>query len=162
MRCPTCHHTESRVLESRSADGGQSTRRRRECLRCRYRFTTYERIELAPLIVIKRSGEREPFDRTKLMQSLARAFAKIGIPESNLVSLVQEIESELQSRPNREVSSLEIGELVLSYLRSLNEVAYVRFASVHFQFKSIDDFFEIFNQLDHGECRYPRTAIRSS
>jgi transcriptional repressor NrdR len=147
MRCPFCQFTDNRVLESRSAESGQSVRRRRECLQCHRRFTTYERIEFVPIIVVKRNGDRESFDRSKLLRGIMRACEKTGIPHLQLENLVDEIEAELQQRPTREVSSSEIGELVLQNLRSLNEVAYVRFASVYRQFQGIRDFADTLNHL---------------
>jgi transcriptional repressor NrdR len=147
MRCPYCQHTDSRVLESRSTEAGQSVRRRRECLQCKHRFTTYERIEFVPLTVIKRDGKRESFDRSKLLRGIVRACEKTGIPQRRLEVLVDEIEAELQQQFDREVSSNEIGELVLKYLRDESEVAYVRFASVYRQFQGIRDFVETLDGL---------------
>ncbi|WAL58916.1 transcriptional regulator NrdR [Thermocoleostomius sinensis] len=147
MRCPFCQFPDNRVLESRSAESGQSVRRRRECLRCNRRFTTYERIEFVPIIVIKRNGDRESFDRSKLLKGIVRACEKTGIPHPQLEGLVDEIEAELQQQAVREVHTQEIGELVLKHLRQLNEVAYIRFASVYKQFKGIKDFLEILNHL---------------
>jgi transcriptional repressor NrdR len=147
MRCPFCQFPDNRVLESRSAESGQSVRRRRECLRCNRRFTTYERIEFVPITVIKRNGDRESFDRSKLLKGIVRACEKTGIPHAQLEGLVDEIEAELQQQAVREVHTQEIGELVLKHLRKLNEVAYIRFASVYKQFKGIKDFLEILNHL---------------
>lgn len=147
MRCPYCQHTDSRVLESRSTEAGQSVRRRRECLQCKHRFTTYERIEYVPVSVIKRDGKRESFDRSKLLRGIVRACEKTGIPQRRLEVLVDEIEAEFQQRAGREVSSNEIGELVLQYLRNESEVAYIRFASVYRQFQGIRDFVETLNGL---------------
>lgn len=150
MRCPFCQFPDNRVLESRSAESGQSVRRRRECLRCSRRFTTYERIEFVPIVVIKRNGDRESFDRSKLLKGIVRACEKAEIPHTQLESLVDEIEAELQQQSVREVHSYEIGELVLKHLQKLNEVAYIRFASVYKQFKSIKDFLEILNHLQES------------
>lgn len=147
MRCPFCNYPDNRVLESRSAEAGQSIRRRRECLRCKRRFTTYEQIEFVPVTVIKRDGRRESFDRSKILRGIVRACEKTGIPQFQIESLVDEVESELQQREVREVTSSEIGELVLQKLRSLSEVAYVRFASVYRQFQSIIDFVDTLNHL---------------
>lgn len=147
MRCPFCQFPDNRVLESRSAESGHSVRRRRECLRCGRRFTTYERIEFVPVVVLKKSGERESFDRSKLLRGIVTACEKTGIAHSKLEGIVDEIEAELQQRSAREVSSTEIGELVLKHLQGLNEVAYIRFASVHRQFKGIRDFIETLNHL---------------
>ncbi|MGQ4648570.1 transcriptional regulator NrdR [Lyngbya aestuarii] len=152
MRCPYCQHTESRVLESRSTEAGQSVRRRRECLRCKHRFTTYERIEFVPVTVIKRDGRRESFDRSKILRGIVRACEKTGIPQRRLEVLVDEIEAQLQQDFGREVTSREIGELVLHYLRGESEVAYVRFASVYRQFQGIRDFVDTLDHLQsHSE-----------
>jgi transcriptional repressor NrdR len=147
MRCSSCQHTNSRVLESRSAESGQSIRRRRECLNCQHRFTTYERIEFVPITVIKRDGKRESFDRSKLVRGLIRACEKTGMTIGQLETLAEEIEAQLQGRSLREVASSEIGELVLLHLRPLSEVAYVRFASVYRQFRGIRDFVDTLNHL---------------
>lgn len=160
MRCPFCQFPDNRVLESRSAESGQSVRRRRECLRCSRRFTTYERIEFVPIVVIKRNGERESFDRSKLLKGIVRACEKTGIPHMQLENLVDEIEAELQQQAVREVASYEIGEVVLKHLQRLNEVAYIRFASVYKQFKGIKDFVEILNHLQ--ESAVHRRAMPSA
>mgnify|MGYP002777296888 CR=1 FL=1 len=141
MQCPFCQHPENRVLESRAAEAGQSIRRRRECLVCKRRFTTYERIEFVPVTVIKRDGRRE------LLRGIVRACEKTGVSQLQLEALVDEIESELQQRAVREVNSNEIGEMVLHRLQSLSEVAYVRFASVYRQFQGIRDFVDTLNHL---------------
>ena len=141
MQCPSCQNTDSRVLESRAADGGRSVRRRRECLNCDFRFTTYERVETAPITVIKRNGNREIFSRSKLLHGLNRACEKTGLDASRLETLLDDVELQLQQRSSgKEVSSAEIGELVLKELKQISEVAYVRFASVYRQFRGIDDF----------------------
>jgi transcriptional repressor NrdR len=147
MQCPFCQHTDSRVLESRSSEFGRSIRRRRECLSCQRRFTTYERIEFVPLVVVKRDGKRESFDSSKLLRGMVRACEKTGIEPSLIETIVDEIESEIQQRSLREVCSSELGELVLLRLRSLSEVAYVRFASVYRQFRGIRDFVETLDRL---------------
>ncbi|MEO0532596.1 MAG: transcriptional regulator NrdR [Cyanobacteria bacterium P01_A01_bin.123] len=148
MHCPFCQHPHNRVLESRSAEAGRSIRRRRECLDCQRRFTTYERIEYVPVTVLKRNGERESFDRSKVLRGLLRACEKTGTPQLTLDTMVDEIESELQQQTTREISSADIGELVLKHLKQLNEVAYVRFASVYRQFQGIRDFTDTLNQLN--------------
>ena len=140
MQCPSCQNTDSRVLESRAADGGRSVRRRRECLNCDFRFTTYERVETAPITVIKRNGNREIFSRSKLLHGLNRACEKTGLDASRLETLLDDVELQLQQRSGKEVSSAEIGELVLKELKQISEVAYIRFASVYRQFRGIDDF----------------------
>jgi len=140
MQCPSCQNTDSRVLESRAADTGRSVRRRRECLNCDFRFTTYERIETVPISVIKRNGNRETFSRSKLLHGLTRACEKTGLETAKLEVMVTELELQLQQNTGREVSSSEIGEMVLEHLRGISEVAYVRFASVYRQFRGISDF----------------------
>lgn len=147
MQCPYCQHTNSRVLESRSTEGGHSIRRRRECLRCKHRFTTYERIEFVPITVIKRDGSKESFDRSKLLRGIVRACEKTDVSYKRLEALVDEIEAQLQQSHEREFTSNEIGELVLKYLRQENEVAYVRFASVYRKFQGIKDFVEALDRL---------------
>ena len=146
MQCPYCQHTDSRVLESRSTEAGRSVRRRRECLQCKHRFTTYERIEFVPITIIKRDRRKESFDRSKLLRGIVRACEKTGISHGRLEDIVDEIEVQIQQLPKREVTSNKIGELVLQYLRNENEVAYIRFASVYKQFQGIKDFVET---LDH-------------
>jgi len=150
MQCPSCQHTDSRVLESRAADVGRSVRRRRECLNCNVRFTTYERVETVPITVVKRSGHRETFNRSKLLHGLLRACEKTGLEPARLEGVVDDIEVCLQQRNGREVSSNEIGELVLQQLRSMSEVAYVRFASVYRQFRSVSDFVATLEGLGTG------------
>ena len=140
MQCPSCQNTDSRVLESRSADGGRSVRRRRECLHCDFRFTTYERVETVPINVIKRNGSREIFSRSKLLHGLNRACEKTGLDATKLEAMVEDVELRLQQRAGRDISSAEIGELVLIELKGISEVAYIRFASVYRQFRGIDDF----------------------
>ncbi len=149
MRCPSCQHPDNRVLESRSAESGQSIRRRRECLQCGHRFTTYERIEFIPITVVKRDGQRESFDRSKLLRGIVRACEKTGIAASQQETIVDEIESDLQQRAVREIASNEIGELVLESLRALSEVAYIRFASVYRQFRGIRDFVDTLHDLQN-------------
>ncbi|MGC9527081.1 MAG: transcriptional regulator NrdR [Limnospira sp.] len=158
MQCPVCQHTSSRVLESRSAESGKSIRRRRECLKCKHRFTTYERIEFVPVTVIKRDGRRESFDRSKLLRGLVRACEKTGIAAADLESTIEDIEAELQQRSLREIPSQEIGELVLERLKSISEVAYIRFASVYRQFQGIRDFVETLADLNSSGTEDRRHA----
>jgi len=148
MHCPHCQYTESRVLESRSTEAGLSIRRRRECLRCQHRFTTYERIEFVPITVIKRDLSRESFDRSKLLRGIVRACQKTGVADGKLEGIVDEIIAQLQQQSRREVTSAEIGELVLQYLEPESVVAYVRFASVYQQFQGIRDFVAILKRLE--------------
>ena len=147
MKCPYCAHLESKVVDSRPADEGASIRRRRECLSCHKRFTTYETIESLPLMVIKKDGSRQSFDRNKVMGGLIRACEKRPVPYQILEQLVAEIEQVLQNQMEREVSSAQIGELVMERLKKVDEVAYVRFASVYRQFKDINTFMDELNKL---------------
>ena len=149
MHCPNCQHTESRVLESRSTESGQSIRRRRECLKCKQRFTTYERIELVPITVIKRDRSRESFDRAKLIRGVLRACEKTTVSYQKVEAIVDSIEAKLQQNSGKEFSSSDIGELVLQSLRYENEVAYIRFASVYRQFQGIKDFVKTLNHLQN-------------
>ncbi len=147
MRCPYCAFPESKVIDSRPADDGASIRRRRECLSCRKRFTTYETMESLPLVVIKKDGSRQSFDRNKVLSGLIRACEKRPVPYHSLEEMTNEIEQVLQSKMEREVSSSEIGELVMERLKKVDEVAYVRFASVYRQFKDINTFMYELNKL---------------
>jgi transcriptional repressor NrdR len=149
MHCPFCQHPNNRVLESRSAEAGHSIRRRRECLRCERRFTTYERIEYVPITVIKRDDAHELFDRSKVLRGISLACEKTDIPSKQMENIVDDIEADLQQRNNREVSSVEIGEMVLARLKPLSEVAFIRFASVYRQFQGIRDFTDTLNQLQN-------------
>ncbi|MFM2312770.1 MAG: hypothetical protein RLZZ04_2046 [Cyanobacteriota bacterium] len=153
MHCPNCQHTESRVLESRSTESGQSIRRRRECLNCKQRFTTYERIELIPITVIKRDGSRESFDRGKLLRGILRACEKTTVSYQKAEVIIDNIEAKLQQNSGKEFSSSEIGELVLHNLRYENEVAYIRFASVYRKFQGIKDFVETLNHLQNENAQ---------
>lgn len=151
MRCPFCQHTESRVLESRSTESGQSVRRRRQCLKCDRRFTTYERIEFVPLVAVKRDGSRESFDRSKVLRGMVRACEKTPIQPERLEAIVDELEMRLHQRSRREIATSEIGEIVLDYLQDLSEVAYVRFASVYRQFQGVRDFVETLDRLQEQQ-----------
>ena len=142
MKCPFCGFEESKVIDSRPTDEGQRIRRRRECLKCGKRFTTYEIIESLPIIVIKKDKSREAFDRDKLMTGLLRACEKRPVSIDTLDTLIDEIETTLQNSLDREVSSKKIGELVMEKLKGIDEAAYVRFASVYRQFKDIGSFMD--------------------
>ncbi len=147
MKCPYCNYSESKVVDSRPAEEGTTIRRRRECLSCQKRFTTYEIMERLPLVVIKKDGSRQIFDRVKLLNSMIRACDKRQVSISVLDDIANDIEQELQNSLEREVSSQEIGELVMDRLKKVDEVAYVRFASVYRQFKDINTFFAELNKL---------------
>lgn len=147
MRCPYCNHPESRVVDSRSAEEGMTIRRRRECLDCEKRFTTYERPEEEPLIVIKKDGRREPFDRQKILTGLLKACEKRTLPFEKIEKLVAGVEQGVRKRTDNEIPSAVIGELVMERLKEIDEVAYVRFASVYRQFKDLDIFMEELDSL---------------
>ncbi len=140
MRCPYCDVDNDRVLDSRASEDGGAIRRRRECLSCHERYTTYERVERSAPRVIKKDGTRVPFDRMKIQQGVERACWKLPVDESQVDAIVREIEVVLENRNDPEITSQEIGELVMEYLRELNQVAYIRFASVYRAYRNIRDF----------------------
>ena len=147
MRCPYCSYSESKVIDSRPAEEGTTIRRRRECLSCGKRFTTYEIIERLPLLVIKRDGSRQSFDRMKVIGGMVKACEKLPVPVDQIERVADEIEQELQSSLEREVSSAQIGEMIMDRLKDLDQVAYVRFASVYRQFRDIQTFRDELNKL---------------
>ena len=147
MKCPYCANLESKVVDSRPAEEGSSIRRRRECLACHKRFTTYETIESLPLMVVKRDNSRQAFDRNKLLGSMLKACEKRSVSIDTLERIVDEIEQSLQNTMEREVRSTEIGELVMDKLKDVDEVSYVRFASVYRKFKDINSFVNELNKL---------------
>ena len=147
MRCPFCSYQESRVIDSRPAEEGATIRRRRECLSCQKRFTTYEIMERLPLVVVKKDDSRQTFDKLKVVNGIIRACEKRPVPLSDVQNVADEIEQELQNSLEREVSSQRVGELVMEKLKTLDEVAYVRFASVYRQFKDINTFRNELNKL---------------
>ena len=147
MKCPFCAYLESKVVDSRPADEGASIRRRRECLSCHKRFTTYETMESLPLMVIKKDGSRQSFDKSKLLNGMIRACEKRPVSFSTLEGIANEIEQTLQNEMDREIPSARIGELVMDRLKQVDEVAYVRFASVYRQFKDISTFMAELNKL---------------
>lgn len=149
MKCPYCEYLESKVIDSRQIDDGASIRRRRECLKCEKRFTTYEQIESVPLIVIKKDGKRQSYDRQKLLNGILRACEKTNVTYAQIESLVNEVESALSSMYDREIPSTEIGELVMDKLKKLNDIAYVRFASVYREFRDVNSFMEELSSLIH-------------
>ena len=142
MKCPFCACSESKVIDSRPTDEGERIRRRRECIACGKRFTTYEIIETVPVIVVKQDKSREAFDRVKLFNGMLRACEKRPVSIAQIETVVTEIEQELQNSLDREVTSVHIGEMAMEKLKGLDEVAYVRFASVYRQFKDINTFME--------------------
>jgi transcriptional repressor NrdR len=147
MKCPICNHTEDKVIDSRPSSDGSSIRRRRECLACGKRFTTYENIETLPLIVIKKDLSRETFDRNKILNSIIRACDKRQVTLSQMDNIVTEIENALQNTLQNEITSDKIGSLVMEKLKNLDEVAYIRFASVYRQFKDIGAFMDELQKL---------------
>jgi len=147
MKCIYCGNAESKVVDSRSTDEGNSIRRRRECLQCGKRFTTYEIIENVPIVVIKKDKSRETFDRSKLLNGLLRACEKRPVSVDTLERIVDEIETLLQNSLDREISSQRIGTYAMEKLKSVDEVAYVRFASVYRQFKDINSFMEELSKI---------------
>lgn len=140
MRCPFCGHDETKVVDSRTSESQDAIRRRRECLQCSERFTTYERREDMPLMVVKKDGTVEPFDRAKLLRGLLTATAKRDVSKEQLGALIDDIESELHNSFRYEVDSTQVGDMVLRRLRDLDRVAYVRFASVYKEFQDLDEF----------------------
>ena len=147
MKCPYCGYQESKVVDSRPTDEGERIRRRRECLSCGKRFTTYEVIETTPLMVIKKDNSREPFDRNKLLSGILRACEKRPVSLNQLEQAIDEIEQSCQNSLVREVSSQKLGEYALAKLREIDQVAYVRFASVYHQFQDIHSFLEELNNI---------------
>ena len=147
MKCPYCGYDESKVIDSRPTDEGERIRRRRECLKCGKRFTTYEVIETVPIIVIKKDKSREAFDRNKLINGLLRACANRPISIAEIEKIVDDIEAKLQNSLDREVTSTLIGEYAMDALKEIDEVAYVRFASVYRQFKDINSFMDELKKL---------------
>ena len=147
MRCPSCGFPESKVVDSRPSDDGSTIRRRRECLECKHRFTTYERLGDSPLLVTKSDGSSETYDRNKLIRSVTLACAKRPISPDQITSLIDDIESELRAAPRNEITSRNLGTKVLERLESLDDVAYVRFASVYKDFKNIEEFAAALEEL---------------
>jgi len=140
MRCPYCNYNEDKVIDSRETANGTSIRRRRECINCGKRFTTYEYIEKIPLMVVKKDGRREPFNREKIISGLIKACQKRNVSVEVMDKMVLEVEAEIQKKFDREIESKHIGELVIDKLAKIDDVAYVRFASVYRQFKDVNQF----------------------
>ncbi len=153
MKCPYCGHKDDKVLDSRSIREGEGVRRRRECLACGRRFTTYEEIEEMRLVVVKKDERREPFDRSKVLKGMLTACEKRPVSVAQLESAVDEIERALYNRGDKEVRSAEIGDMVIQKLRRLDQVAYVRFASVYRQFEDVTQFKELVDVLDTAESK---------
>ncbi|MEG0770451.1 MAG: transcriptional regulator NrdR [Clostridia bacterium] len=147
MKCPFCSYEESKVIDSRPTEDDMKIRRRRECLKCHSRFTTYEEIEIIPIIVVKKDGTRQTFDKNKLLNGLIKACEKRPVPIKVIESAVNDIEQTLQNSLEREISSNTIGEITMDKLKEIDEIAYVRFASVYRQFKDINTFMAELNKL---------------
>lgn len=147
MKCPFCGHLEDRVIDSRESKEGDSIRRRRQCLRCEKRFTSYERIDEVPYMVVKKDGRREKFDRQKVLAGLLKACEKRAVSMSSLSALVDEVESLVTENPDREISTTVVGELLMERLKNLDKVSYVRFASVYRDFQDEEAFFEELKNL---------------
>ena len=140
MKCPFCAHVDDKVIDSREGRNGDTIRRRRECLKCSRRFTTYERIDEIPYMVIKKDGRRERFERQKILQGLLKACEKRPVPTPKLEAIVDEVEGVVQEATERELTTTEIGEMIMQQLKKLDKVAYVRFASVYMDFKDVQEF----------------------
>lgn len=151
MKCPSCHENATRVIDSRQVDDGKSIRRRRECEDCQYRFTTFEKVEEIPLIVVKRDGIREQFSRDKILRGLIKSCEKRPVPFEKLEQIASNIERELRSQGISEIPSVDIGEMVMDRLSSVDEVAYVRFASVYREFKDLNVFIDEMKELLNKE-----------
>lgn len=147
MNCPFCNFSETKVIDSRPTEEGQAIRRRRECLQCGKRFTTYEKIEKIPLIVVKKDGNRQPYDRNKILNGILKACEKRPVSLNEIEEIVNEIEKELYNSMEKEITSQKIGQMVMERLKQVDEVSYVRFASVYRQFKDINTFMEELNKL---------------
>lgn len=153
MKCPYCGSLEEKVVDSREGKEGEVIRRRRQCQQCRRRFTTYERIDVIQFMVVKRDGRREPFDRNKVRSGLVKATQKRPVSVAQLDAILDEIEGRLPEKEDREIASAEIGELIMERLHDLDEVAYVRFASVYRQFNAVDQFVEEVKKFSKGGQR---------
>lgn len=147
MKCPYCDYGDSKVIDSRSADDGEAIRRRRECINCGHRFTTYERLGERPIIVIKSDGSSEAFDRGKLLRGLLIACAKRPVTHEQMDALIDDIESSLRASSTGEIGSKDLGEMVLARLAPVDDVAYIRFASVYKDFKSVEEFAEALSSI---------------
>jgi len=149
MRCPYCSHEKDRVVDSREGKTGDVVRRRRECLSCKRRFTTYERAEQIPFTVLKKDGTREQFDPERLRDGLLKACGKRGLPAHQLDRIIEMVEQRFNEPPERELTSSEIGRCILDHLRETDKIAYLRFASVHLDFQDVGAFADLVDQLGH-------------
>ena len=156
MKCPFCGFLEDKVVDSRESKDGDSIRRRRECLECGRRFTSYERIDEIPYMVVKKDGKREIFERNKIMSGLLRACEKRPISAAQLESIVDDVEKSVQDTPDRELSTNDIGKIIMRRLKSLDKVAYVRFASVYLQFEDVSEFMSEVKELVRSRAKKPK------
>ncbi len=161
MRCPFCGHLEDKVVDSRESKEGDSIRRRRECLLCARRFTSYERIDEIPYMVVKKDGRREAFERNKIMAGLLRACEKRPISAAQLEAIVNEVEKNVQDSQDRELSTSEIGKIIMKRLKALDKVAYVRFASVYLEFEDVSEFMTELKVLVRSRDNAPAKKQRS-
>lgn len=161
MRCPFCGHQEDKVVDSRESKDGGSIRRRRECLECGRRFTSYERIDEIPYMVVKKDGRREIFERNKIMNGLLRACEKRPISASQLESIVEDVEKQVQDSPDRELSTNEVGKAIMKRLKALDKVAYVRFASVYLEFEDVSEFMNELKYLVRSRDKGRKKAKRN-
>ena len=160
MKCPTCHYKETKVIDSRLSSDGNSIRRRRECLKCEKRYTTYEYIEQVPLMVVKKDGRRQPFDRTKIISGLVKACEKRPVSIDKIEEMTTEFERAIQRQFDREVNASVIGELIMEKLAVVDEVAYVRFASVYRKFKDVGQFVEEVKGLQKEDKAKPVIPVK--
>lgn len=151
MKCPYCGYLESKVIDTRSTEDGSAIRRRRECLECAKRYTTYEKVETLPILVVKKDESREPFEKSKIINGLLRAIQKRPVSMKQMEEIADDIERSISNRMVSEITSVEIGNMVMNRLKEVDEVAYVRFASVYRQFKDINSFFEEIKSLMNNE-----------
>ena len=161
MRCPFCGHLEDKVVDSREAKDGDSIRRRRECLECGRRFTSYERIDEIPYMVVKKDGKREPFDRNKILAGLLRACEKRPISAPQLESIVDSVEKFVQDSPDRECPTSELGKIIMKRLKELDKVAYVRFASVYLEFEDVSEFMTELKYLVQSRDKTKSKKVKS-
>lgn len=163
MKCPTCGYKETKVIDSRLNSDGSSIRRRRECLKCEKRFTTYEYVEQMPIMVVKKDGRRQPFDRTKIVSGMVKACEKRPVSIDKIEDITSEVERAIQRQFDREVQSSVIGEMIMEKLAAIDEVAYVRFASVYRQFRDVNQFMtELKYILDKEKINIKPTRVRST
>ncbi len=160
MNCPFCGHLEDKVVDSRESKDGNSIRRRRECLECGRRFTSYERIDEIPYMVVKKDGKREPFDRSKILVGLLRACEKRPISAPQLESIVDSVEKSVQDSPDRECPTSELGKVIMKRLKELDKVAYVRFASVYLEFEDVSEFMNELKYLVQTRDKVPKKKVK--